>query len=229
MSTFSPTKNETNPMQKLSIPTKNETNPMQKLSITKRAGQVGGSIVNRTQMHGKKEKVPAISVPITGIILTEEEFCTIMQDAHAFEAFFTDERSKVLEPRFPGMDPITISDKFEGAKATIKIEDSDEPLVLKPSTIGSIIITPMGGQAILKCMVSGVPDIHLQTLTLLNKRCTISILNGSLADRDEKQRELPVEGGGPNVAAPDEEDDPDGGEVTGDGPTLADAAREEEE
>lgn len=195
---------------------------MQKLSITKRRGDIGGSIVNRTQMHGKKEKVPAISVPVGGIILTEEEFCALMQDPHAYEAFFTDERSQVMEPRFPGMDPITISDKFEGARATIKPEDADEPVVLKPATIGSIVVTPVGGQAVMKCMVSGVPDVHLQTLTLLNKRCTISILNGALADRDEKQKDLPLAGGGPNVepaAAGDGDDD---------GPTLGDAQREED-
>lgn len=195
---------------------------MYKLSITKRGGAiVGGSIVNRTQMHGKKEKVPAVSIPIQGIILTEEEFCLIMQDERAYEAFFTDERSKVMEPRFPGMDPITISDKFEGAKATITTEDADEPLVLKPATIGGIVITPLGGQAIMKLMVSGVPDVHLQTLTLLNKRCTISILNGSLADRDEKQKELPLAGGGPTVSVDGD------GEVKNE--TLAEVTREEEE
>lgn len=198
---------------------------MQKLSITKRAGQVGGSIVNRTQNHGKKEKVPAISVPLGGIILTDEEFCAIMQDPRAYEAFFTDERSKVMEPRFPGMDPITIADKFEGAKATIKIEDAEEALVLKPATISSIVITPLGGQPILKCMISGVPDIHLQTLTLLNKRCTVSILNGALAERDEKQNDLPLNGGGPNVHASEEDEADDEGDP--DGTTLAEAQAEE--
>jgi len=212
---------------------------MQKLSVTKRAGQVGGSIVNRTQMHGKKEKVPAISVPVDGIILTPEEFCMLLQDANAYEAFFTDERSQVMEPRFPGIEPIVLADKFEGAKATIKIEDDDEPLVLKPATIGSIVITPLGGQPIMKCMISGVPDVHLQTLTLLNKRCTISILNGSLADRDEKQKDLPLDGGGPNVVAADGEDGSGdarvdaflAGETMADAdgsPTLADARREED-
>lgn len=202
---------------------------MQKLSISRRRGDIGGSIVNRTQMHGKKEKVPAISVPIGGIILTPEEFCALMQDPHAYEAFFTDERSQVMEPRFPGMDPITISDKFEGAKATIKPEDADEAVVLKPATIGSIVITPLGGQPVMKCMVSGVPDVHLQTLTLLNKRCTVSILNGALADRDEKQKDLPLAGGGPNVddggadAAPD-----DAGDAAADAPTLAQAKAEED-
>lgn len=198
---------------------------MQKLSITKRAGQIGGSLVNRTQMHGKKEKVPAISIPVTGIILTEEEFCTILQDPHAYEAYFTNERSKVMEPRFPGIDPITLSDKFEGAKATIKIEDNDEPLVLKPATIGGIVIMPVGAQPIMKCMISGVPDVHLQTLTLLNKRCTISILNGSLADRDEKQKDLPLAGGGPNVAPADEDED----DQEDAAPTRADADQDEKE
>lgn len=193
----------------------------QRLSITKRAGAIGGSIVNRTQMHGKKEKVPAISVPVGGIILTPEEFCTVLQDAHAYEAYFTDERSAVMEPRFPGIDPITLSDKFEGAKATLKIEDADEPLVLKPATIGGITIRCVGAQPIMNCMVSGVPDVHLQTLTLLNKRCTVSILNGSLADRDERQKDLPLAGGGPTIEEADEDDN--------DAPTLAQVNAEEEE
>lgn len=204
---------------------------MQKLSISRRRGDIGGSIVNRTQMHGKKEKVPAISVPVGGIILTPEEFGALMQDPHAYEAFFTDERSQVMEPRFPGMDPITIADKFEGAKATIKPEDADESVVLKPATIGSIVITPVGGQPVMKCMVSGVPDVHLQTLTLLNKRCTLSILNGALADRDEKQKDLPLAGGGPNVDAGAEDDGDEAAEDNGeaaDAPTLAQAKAEED-
>jgi hypothetical protein len=204
----------------------------QKLSITKRGGaQIGGSIVNRTQMHGKKEKVPAVSVPVSGIILTPEEFCTLMRDPHAYESFFTDERSQVMEPRFPGVD-IILPWKFENAKVTITPEDADEPLILKPATVASIVITPMASHPIMKCMVSGVPDVHLQTLTLLNQRCTISILNGALAEKDEKQRDLPLEGGGPNeggeAAAESGEEAPTMLDKEG-SPTLHDAQREEDE
>lgn len=165
--------------------------------------------------------MPAISVPVLGIILTEDEFCAIMQDAAAYQCYFTNERSKVMEPRFPGIEPICLSDKFEGAKCTIKVEDAEEPVILKPATIGGIIIVCMGAQPIMRCMVSGVPDVHLQTLTMLNKRCTISILNGALADRPDNQKELPLPGGGPNVAPAD--DDGNGEDKT----TLADAQREE--
>ena len=190
---------------------------MQKLSITKRGGAlICGSIVNRTQMHGKKEKVPAVSIPIGGIVVTPEEFCALMRDPHAYEAFFTDERSAVMEPRFPGMTEIPIDDVFEGAKVTLAPQDNDKALVLKPAKIGSIVITPIGAQPIMKCMVSGAPDIHLETLTLLNKKCTISVLNGALAEKDDRQKDLPLDGDGPN---------------NGDAPpaTLADAQREEDE
>jgi hypothetical protein len=173
-------------------------------------------------MHGKKEKVPAISLPVLGIILTEDEFCAIMQDPSAYSCYFTNERSRVWEPRFPGIEPITLSDKFEGARATIKIEDSVEPLVLKPATIGGIVIVCMGAQPIMKCMVSGVPDVHLQTLTFLNKRCTVSILNGAL-DRSENQNDLVLEGGGPTIHPPENDDD------DGDGPTGAQVDQDEAE
>lgn len=194
---------------------------MQKLSITKRIADIGGAIVNRTQMHGKKEKVPAISVPFLGIVLTEDEFCAIMQDPEAYQCFFTNQRSRVWEPRFPGTEPIAISDKFEGARVTIDIEDMKDNVILKPASVGSIIIHCKGAQPIMKCMVSGVPDVHLETLTMLNKRCRISILNGALADRPDNNRELPLEGGGPNPAPADAGDE--------DPTTLADAQREEDD
>lgn len=197
---------------------------MQKLSITKRIADIGGAIVNRTQMHGKKEKVPAISVPFLGIVLTEDEFCAIMQDAEAYQCFFTNQRSRVWEPRFPGTEPISISDKFEGARVTIDIEDMKDNVVLKPASVGSIIIQCKGAQPIMKCMVSGVPDVHLQTLTMLNKRCRISILNGALADRSDAQKDLPLDGDGPNAAAP-AADDGDSEDPT----TLAQATDEENE
>lgn len=194
---------------------------MQKLSITKRIADIGGQIVNRTQMHGKKEKVPAVSIPILGIILTEDEFGIIMRDANAYECFFTAENGQVMEPRFPGMEVITISDVFEGAKVTLILDDSPDPLVLKPAKVGGISIDRKGAQPIMRCMVSGVPDVHLQTLTLLNKKCRVSILNGALADRSENQKELVLPGGGPNVSVENN------GDVKNE--TLADVQREEDE
>lgn len=193
---------------------------MKKLQVTKRGGaQIGGNIVGRTQNHGPKEKVPAISLRISGIILTEEEFCVLMNDPHAYEAFFTNERSSIMEPRFTNMPRIPIDNTYEGAKVTIEVEDADEPLILKPAKIGSMGITPAGSQPVLDCMISGVPDVHLETLTLLNKKCRISILNGALAEKDDKQRDLPLDGDGPAV-------DPD---AEAPAETLAEVEREEED
>jgi len=92
---------------------------------------------------------------------------------------------------------------------------------VKPAKVGSMGVTPVGGTPVMDCMISGVPDIHLQTLTLLNKKCKISILNGALADKDEKQKDLPLEGGGPDVSVESS------GEVRNE--TLADVEREEQE
>lgn len=190
---------------------------MQKLSLTKRPGVICSSIVNRTQNHGKEEKVPAVSIPISQIFLTAEELGVLMQDPESQEALFTASRSKHLEPRWLGIGAIQIADKFKEAKVTIKCDNSNEPLILKPATIGSIILEPqIGGLTAMRCMISGVPDEHLQTLTMLNRKCTISILNGALADRNDNQRELPLGEGGP-VAAGDDET------------TLAEAEKEEEE
>jgi hypothetical protein len=200
---------------------------MNKLSITKRGGaMIGGSMVNRTQMHGKKEKVPAISVRIAGIVLTEGEFCTVMRDPNAYEAFFTAERSAVMEARFPGISRIPIDDVFEGAKVTIEPEDTNDQVILKPAKISGVGITPVGGQPVMDCMISGAPDVHLQTLTLLNKKCRISILNGALAEKDDRQKDLPLGGDGPGESAPGDDDD-EADEARG--ATLADALKDEDD
>jgi hypothetical protein len=196
---------------------------LQKLSLSKRPGLIGGSIVNRTENHGPKEKVPAISVKISGILLTQEELCALMQDEGAWDALFTGARSKHPEPRFLGIDPLAISDKFKEAKATIKCDNATEAVILKPATIGSISLEPqVGGLTAMTCMISGVPPEHTDTLAMLNRKCTVSILNGSLADRNENQKELPLgEGGLPTQSAEEDSE--------GDDNTLADAEAEEEE
>ena len=196
---------------------------MQKLSITKRPGQIGGSIVNRTENHGKKEKVPAVSIPVSGILLLEAEINAILGDPGSYGALFTAERSVHLEPRWLGIQAIEVSDKFKEAKVTLQCANSTEKVVLKPATVGSIRLEPqVGGQVAMSCTISGVPDEHLATLLMLNQKCTIAILNGSLVSKDDNQGDLPLEGGGPVVGNGHDSDDADG-------PTRADADREEAE
>lgn len=169
---------------------------MQTLSLTKRPGKIGKSIPVRTQHHGDDD-VPALSIPFSGILLTDEELGVILQDEGAHDALFTSSRSKHPEPRFLGIEPLSISDKFKDSKVTFRPDNSEENIVLKPATIGSIFLFPMvGGLTELRCMISGAPDGTIDVMGLLNRKCTISILNGKLADRSDGQEDLPLGPGG---------------------------------
>lgn len=211
---------------------------MQKLNITKRGAETGGKIPSSMSSFGKKDKVAKISVPFAGILIADDEIGVLMNDPDSHGALFTGARSKHLEPRWLGIDPISISDQFKDAKVTIRMNDSTASIILKPATVGQITVKPLtGGLCEMACVITGVPDEHLQVLTLLGKKCTISILNGTMIAKDDGQRELPLHGGIANLNTDagvddDADDEGDGSTIVygdEDGPTLADAQREEDE
>lgn len=180
---------------------------MQNLSLPKRPAVIGAAISTRTENHGD-EKVPALTIPISNILLSREELGVILQDSEAWEALFTQTRSSQAEPRFLGIDPLNISDKFKDAKVTLTPDNTDEPLILKPATLSKMVIYLLtGGIAYMSCNVLGAPppEMVVDVLSMLNRKCTLSILNGKLLDRHENQQELdlgePVKGSAP----PDEE------------------------
>lgn len=209
---------------------------MQKLNITKRGAETGGKIPTSMSSFGKKDKVAKISIPLSAILIADDEIGVLMNDPDSHSALFTGARSKHLEPRWQGIDPIPITDKFKDAKVTIKMNDSTAAVILKPCTVGQITVKPLtGGLCEMACVVTGVPDEHLQVLTMLGKKCTVSILNGTMIAKDDGQRELPLHGGIANLEGGDEEDEGDEegeGETVypdDDAPTLADVQREEDD
>lgn len=199
--------------------------PAQKLSLNKRPGTIAASITVRTENHGKKEKVPAISVAIKGIPLDATELGVILGDPQAYECLFTTERSKFTEPRFLGIADLVINDEFVGGKVTIKPRTFEDAIVMKPAKVKNITLHLKNDAISFDCMISGIPPEHTDTLAMLNQECTVAILNGAMADRSDNQKDLPLEGGVVGKAAAGEaEDDDDADPVS-----LADAQREEDE
>lgn len=170
---------------------------MQKLSITKRPGEIKGSIASRPELHGD-DVIGAITVSIGDILLFPKDLATMYNDEESHSRLFK-KSDAGLVPAFPST-TLLIDDIFKGAKVTIQTDDLT--LVLKPATVKDIVLIPneAGGHVVMKCKILGAPadDSGANPLHMLGKKCKIAILNGALAGKevDEKQGDLPLEGGG---------------------------------
>jgi hypothetical protein len=165
-----------------------------KFGITKRPAQVGPSINTRTEKHGE-ENVPGVDIPLSAIFLEKDEVNNLLQDPDAYDALYTEDRSKQLEPRFLTIEPIRLSDKFTGARVTISVNGAGEgtDLVLKPAKISKIALSPqVGGLTLMSCTVQGNPSDHTDVLALLNLKCRVQILGANL-EETAAEPELPLD------------------------------------
>lgn len=175
---------------------------MQKLSITKRPGQLKGSIASRPELHGD-DVIGALTLSVGGILLFAKDLISMYNDEDAHNRLFTGKGGAGLVPAFPGT-ILLLTEIFKGAKVTIQTVDMPKPLILKPATIKDIALVAQdaGGHVLMACKILGAPpeEDPVNPLHMLNKKCTIAILNGALAAKDDRQLEAPLEGGGPNVS-----------------------------
>lgn len=197
---------------------------MQKLSITKRPGQLKGSIASRPELHGD-DVVGALTLSIGGILLFAKDLITMYNDEDAHNRLFTGKGGAGLVPAFPGT-LLILTEIFKGAKVTVQPAKMSKPFILKPATVKDIILEPQdaGGHVLMSCKILGAPadDADVNPLKMISQKCTIAILNGTLAAKDDKQGELPLdEGSGPDVSVAGD------GEVENE--TMTELEQEEEE
>lgn len=180
---------------------------MQKLSLTKRPAQIGASIPTRTEKHGDDD-VGALTIPIKDIVLFAKDLIAIYADEDAHSRLFkTDPETKIVVPAFSDT-ILYITNKFKGAKVTLQADTMDKPLILKPYTVDNIVLvsTESSGLIEMSCTLKGAPadDDNVNVLRMLNRKCTISILNGSVVVKaakeevDENQVPLDLGEGGPD-------------------------------
>lgn len=196
---------------------------MQKLSITKRPGQLKGSIASRPELHGD-DVVGALTLSVGGILLFAKDLIAMYNDEDAHNRLFTSRGGAGLVPAFPGT-ILLLTEIFKGAKVTLQTVDMTKALILKPATIKDIALVAQdaGGHVLMACKILGAPPEgdSVNPLHMLNKKCTIAILNGALATKDDKQGELPLDEGGPQVSVDAK------GDVHNE--SMTDLEREEEE
>jgi hypothetical protein len=149
------------------------------------------------------------------IVLFSKDIIAMYNDPEAHNRLFTSARGAGLEPAFPSTH-LFIEDIFKGAKVTLRAENMEEALILKPATVKDIwlVCNPAGGHVVMSCKILGAPpdDAKVNPLRLINQKCTIAILNGALAEKaaaNENQNELPLDEGGPSAGNGHDEDDPE--------------------
>ena len=154
-------------------------------------------------------------IPIHGLLLNAEAINALMQSEDAHDRLFRIGADGTREPAFDGA-VIAIQNKFKNAKVTIKAAGATVPLILKPATISAIKLSPLpsGSEIEMSCTVLGEPseDVSVNILALLEKNCTIAILNGRHEAKEAGQQEFPLEGvadpiGGVEVEGEGEEDE----------------------
>ncbi len=200
---------------------------MQKLSITKRPAQLKGSIASRPEIHGDAIRA-ALTLSVGGILLFAKDLIAMYNDEDAHNRLFTGKGGAGLVPAFPGT-ILLLTEIFKGAKVTLQTVDMTKALILKPATIKDIALVAQdaGGHVLMACKILGAPPeddgVDVNPLHMLNKKCTIAILNGALASKDERQKELALDEGGPGTGPEVSVDE--GGTVRNE--SLTEAEREE--
>jgi hypothetical protein len=177
---------------------------MQKLSVSKRPGTIGANITTRTEKHGDENK-PALTIKVKGILMTKSDLGRFYEDENIHDHLYTHERSSIIEPRCLNT-VLTIGAKFKGAKVTILPQNAKEAIELKPATVDGIVLELQpGGHTLMSCSIKAAEpdDAAVNTGSLINQKCAISITGGKLAQKEDEdeddgeQPELGLEGGGP--------------------------------
>lgn len=187
---------------------------MQKLSLTKRPAKIGAGIPSRTERHGDDE-VGAMTIPVKDITLFPQDINVMFNDGDAHARLFIKAGTPDASPSLGGA-LLYIQEKFKGAKVTIKADTMTEALILKPATVENIWLTREESAGLVKmtCTIKGAPadDTVVNILRMLNRKCSIAILNGSIVtktvkdEEDEKQGALDLSADPPTS----DEDDPEG-------------------
>jgi hypothetical protein len=164
------------------------------LTLDKRPCRIGSSINTRSELHGE-ETVPAMDIPLEGIMLQPNELNALLNEPFAHSALF-DEKGTHKEPIFRQFKPFVMKDKFEDATVSIELGLKQELITLQNVKLAKLTLTPMvGGLTELSLQVQCTPDLDLGISTLLaflNKDADVEITVGKKAADAKDQPQLPL-------------------------------------
>jgi hypothetical protein len=114
-------------------------------ALPKREAKLGTSIPFRAEFHGD-EAVAATDVPISGVMLTQQELCDVLQEPLAARALFVRRAGSTLDdPLIRGIQALKLVDKIDTAKVMVFVGVEQSPVDLGNCKIKGITLEPKTG------------------------------------------------------------------------------------
>lgn len=181
------------------------------LTITKRPCHIGGHMNATTEKHGD-EDVPALDIALDGMMLSANELNALLSDPHASAALFNREGGQLAEPMFPHFKPFVLKQRYEGATVRLVVGGlTQTEVALHECKLRRITLEPQtGGMTQLSLAVRARPDADLMAVLLesMNTDADVEIADAQVAEKGDKQRDLPLSTAGEGEE-PEEHPDPD--------------------
>lgn len=179
---------------------------MQTLSLTKRPAKVGKSVNTRTEMHGDDE-VPGLDIPITGMLINDEELGLVCDDPETHKRWYKNDRSLGVVPAFASVEVIPIGHKFENA--TVRMTGTTiEAATFGNAKIKSIrLARQVGGLTMMSFTLQCNPENGIDVPKLLNAKISIGIKSAELEQDADDEPELPLDHSQDDAGESDDEEE----------------------
>jgi hypothetical protein len=166
------------------------------LTLDKRPCRIGGSLNSRTEKHGD-EDVPALDIPLEGLMLTKEELNALTGDAYMHDALFSHRsQGKLDEPILRMFRPLVMREKFEEGQVLLQVGlGADIEIELKDVKLARVTLEPqVGGLTACSVQVQCTPTAETvaQLWPYMGHEADCELTFGKKVTKAEKQKELPL-------------------------------------
>lgn len=171
------------------------------LNLTLRPAKIGNQITSNGQFHGD-QPITAFIIPFSGVMLTPNELCVLLDEPLAYQALFLEKAGEVTQPLFKKkLKPWGLAGEFAfGTVKFIQLQTKDE-ITFTACTLKSLKIKPAaGGLTELSGSVHTVPTLDARAASFLgqvNHDIEVEISAKPAAE----QQDLPLENREPEAEA----------------------------
>lgn len=162
------------------------------LTLDKRPARIGLSINTRTEKHGE-ESVPAMDIPLTGILLTKDEVNALLDDKHAWDSLYVERKGKPSEPMFAKtLKPFAHVGKWKGSAITLYVGMKPEMYELEGKLSRAKLTPQTGGLTALSITVQVTAEDAVPLIHFLDSAIDVELEFGDETDEEgeEDQPEL---------------------------------------
>lgn len=160
------------------------------LSIDERPCHIGGHINATTEKHGEDD-VSAADIKLDGIMLTDVELNSLLNDPFASRAMFNREKGKLNEPMFPQFKPFVLKENYEHATVYLRVGLSNDTLQFTDCKLKRLTLEPQtGGMTKLSLSVRVRPEDDSVIATLfryMNHDANVLIADAVVAEKGNQK------------------------------------------